>query len=230
MISYDTSVAANGNGLNALAFPAFSTGAENEIVLAGIHFSNTTPTGVTFDQLTWTQITPKISLPASNGFVYLYWARAVRQLASLIITATYTGGGNPQSSQIMSAFKGVNMANPIGATGSASSATATDISKAITTTRMNSLVFGFVGQTANNALTAGANQNEANQTTSAGGFSRSQATYQNAITPTSGTSVTQDSTSLSSSEGIFAVELLDGLKGFPINSLRPRAFAPGLAR
>lgn len=232
-IALDTSVVANGNGVNSLAFPALSTLDQNEILIAGFHFSNTTQSGVTFDgSLTWNLLTTSVTIPTAGGEIFLYWARVIQPIKSIVYTATFTGASFPQVSQIIAAYKGVNMANPIGAFNSGTVGSGTSVSAAITTTKANSNVISFTGQTANNAMSAGTGQTEVNETASVGGFSRCNTQYTTAITSASGTSVTCDtSVGVNTSMAIYTIELIDGSRpSFQTKPLRPRIFTAGLAR
>jgi len=206
--SYDTSVTANGNGVNSFAFGALTTAEEDEILIATIDFSNTTPSGVTFDgDLTWTQIGTAISKPNLGGEVYHYWALATHKLTSVVFTATFTGGGFPQASGVISAWKGADTSSPIGdhQTGTANNTTA--VSATVTTTRNNSLVIAGTGQTGNNTYSAGSGETIASQV-QGGTVSRTVNSYQNSVTTSSSTSVQMDITIGANDDmGMRAIEL-----------------------
>lgn len=212
MISFDTVVSANGNGVNSLAFPALTTAETYEGLIAIFHFSNATQSGVTFSGgLSWSKLGTEITIPTAGGEVFLYYALASSIISSTAYTATFTGAFYPQVSQHLMAFKGVKKTGGfIGASNTGSTGSATSVSASVTTTANNSLVVGGVGQTANIAMSPGSGQNEAAETTSAGGFSRCQALYRNAVTGSSGTSVAiSNTTGSNAAMGVWAVELLE---------------------
>lgn len=206
--TYDTSVTANGNGVNSFAFGALTTAAANEVLIATLDFSNTTPSGVTFDgSLTWTKLGTEITKPNSGGEVYHYWALAPSVLSSVTFTATFTGGGFPQASGVISAYGNVDTTSPIGdhQTGTANATTA--VSATVTTTRNNSLVVAGTGQTGNNAFSAGTGETIATQV-QGGTVSRTVSSYQNSVTANSSTSVTMDITIGANDDmGMRAIEL-----------------------
>jgi len=233
-VSIDTSVVGNGNGVNSVAFASLTTTGHNELLIAAFHVSNTTPSGVTFDgPFTWSRIGTFITIPNAGGRMFLYWARSQQPIAGQTLTATFTGGGFPQSSQILLACGGTRISEPLGAISN-NTATSTSVSSSVTTTRANSLVIAFAGQTGNQGMAPGTSQSEANETASVGGVSTLNATYQDSATASSGTSVTMDtSIAISDDMGMYAIELLVDSPSKPLfrpNQLRPRAFAPGIAR
>lgn len=207
--TYDTVVTANGNGTNSGAFGALTTAEANEVLICTLDFSNTTPSGVTFDgTLTWTQLGSAISKPNVAGKVFHYWALAASVQSAVTFTATFTGGGFPQWSGTIMAWKGCDPSSPIGdhQTGTANNTTA--VSATVTTTRANSRVVAGTGQTGSNAMSPGSGETEATEVASAGGFSTSNATYQTSITSSSSTSVTMDVTiGINDDMGMRAIEL-----------------------
>jgi hypothetical protein len=216
-IVLDTSVVKNGNGVNSFVFPAITTAQTNEVLICQIHFSNGTPSGVTFSgSLTWTQIGTPITITTAGGKLYVYYAIAASVQSAVSFTATFTGGGFPQVSGILAAYKNCDVSGtPYGATQTGNVGSATTVSATLTTTRANSLVIGCAGQTANQAMGPGTSQSEANETTSAGGFSRSNQVYQNAVTTGSGSSVTASATAASNTSfAIRGIELLAPVASF----------------
>jgi hypothetical protein len=207
---HDVTVSQNGNGVNSMVFPAITTAEANEVLICEVHFSNTTPSGVTFDgSLTWTKLGTEITIPTASGEVYHYWALAPSILSAVSFTATFTGGGFPQVSGHISAYKGVDTTAPIGDHDTGTANGATTVSSTSVTTRNNSRVIALTGQTANVAMAAGSGETEAAETASVGGFSRSNSTYQDSVTATSGTSVQMDVTTGSNTYmGMRSIEIL----------------------
>lgn len=233
MITPDTTVVQNGNGVNSFIFPALTTTGQNGILIAGFHFSNTVQTGVTFSgTLSWNLLGPSLTIPTAGGEIFVYWTRTTQPLNAISFTATFTSGNFPQCSGIIGAFNGGKYIEPIGASNTGTVSNGTSVTSAFNTTKPSSLGVAFTGQTADIAMSPGTGQSEANETTSAGTFSRCHMIYQNSITPASGTSVTMESTAGSNvSMAMYALELIDGTKpSFQKNTLRPRPFAPGIAR
>lgn len=233
MASIDTTVVQNGNGVNSFIFPALTTSAQNEILIAGFHFSNGNTTAITFSgSLVWNLLAPSLTVPTAGGEIFIYWTRTAQPLNAVAFTATFTNGNFPQCSGIIGAFKGANIADPVGNFNTGTVSNGTSVTSAITTLKANSLGIAFTGQTANIAMAPGTDQTEANETTSVGTFSRCHMIYQNAVTPTAGTSVTMETTTGSNaSMAMYALELIDGARpSFTEKKLRPYVFAPGLAR
>lgn len=207
-VTLDTSVTANGNGVNSFNFAALTTAETNEILVCGIHQSNQNTTGITFNVLSWTLI-GNVNVPTAGGEIFVYWALASSILSGQIITATFTGGNFPQCSGIIQAWKGCDTTTPIGANSSGTTGSGKIVTGTYTSTVDNSQGIGYTGETAVVTLGVGSNQTEINEVRSVGSFSRSNAMYQDSATATAGTSVSMDSTTASNvAMAIWAIELL----------------------
>lgn len=214
-VAFDTSCSGTGNGVNAITTTAISTAGTNRGLVCFCHVSNTTPTAITFvndgDDLTWTQLTGSpLAIPNLGGKFFVYHALAAAQLTTTTFTLTFTSGGWPQQSAIIAAYSGIDTAGFIGASTTGTSNFGTSMTANVTTTRANSLVIGGFGQTSNAAMTIGTNQTENAEVGSAGGFSRTMEGNRDAVTATSGTSVTMNTSWAGNlNAGMFAVELFE---------------------
>jgi hypothetical protein len=142
-------------GSNTVTSPVFSTSAGNEMVLALIATdylsgANTTVTAVSGGGLTWTLVA---RANAQSGTSEIWRAFAPAALSNQTITATLSQ--SVHSSLSVMSFKGVdttgvNAANAIGATSTASSRTGAPTAS-LTTTRSGSLIIG-VGNDYDNAI------------------------------------------------------------------------------
>lgn len=206
---YDTSVKVTGDGVNSFIFPALTTAEDNEVLICEVHFSNGTPSAVTFNgSLTWTKIGTEITVPSAGGEVYHYWAMAPTALSAVQFTATFTGGGFPQCSGIISAYKDVHPTAPIGDDTTGTVGAGTAVSATVITTAANSLVIAMTGQTGAQAMSPGAGETEVSEEVGQA-FSRSNSTVQDAITTNASTSVQMDVTvGSNSSMAMRAIELL----------------------
>lgn len=205
----DTEVTANGNGVNSMNFGALTTAEDEEVLIATIHFSNTTPTGVTFSGggLTWAQIGSVLTLPSSDGQVFHYYAVTSSALSAQVITATFTGGGFPQASGTIQAFKNIK-ASPIGNNGTGTADNVTAVAASVTTTEANALVIAGTGHTGSQTMSAGSGETADTQV-QGGSFSRTAASRQNAVTASPSTSVQMDITIGSNGRmGMRAIEIL----------------------
>lgn len=203
-LALDTSGTASGNGANAITTNAITTGGSDRFLVYGCHVSNDTPSAITFTSssgsYTWTQFTNSpVDVPgASNGKLFIYWAFATGVITTTTFTGTFTGGGNPQSSAVIGAISGADTGNSgadaIGDIDTATANFAQTISTTSTTTRANSLVISFTGETQNDDMTVGTGQTEVNEGISAGGFSRLNFARRTNVAGGSGSSVGMDIT------------------------------------
>lgn len=234
-VAFDTSVGTNGNGANSLVLPNLTTSGPNELLLMGTHVSNTDSVStITGDaSMTWVRI-GTLTIPTTSGKVEIWRTLATKTLSSTAFTVNFASGF-PQNCAIIMAFSGVNTtgANGSGAIGtvkSASSGSWSDATVTYVSNTANTLGAAFIGQTANNVITAGSGQTLESQQTSAGTFSRATGLIRNALTTAAGTSVTMNGTFTATGAGIWAVEIVgSNAKRFG-NNLRPHPFSPGSAR
>lgn len=213
-IVFDTQVTYDGNGVNSDTFASLTTAEANEGLISFHHFSNGTPSGVTFSGgtgLSWTKIGTEITVPTAGGELYAYYAFAASVQTGVSITATFTGGGFPQATGVLMAFKGVKTSGAFVGDDGNGTTVGTGVNAPVTTTADNSLVICGCGQTANVAMTPGANQTEAIEVTVAGGaFSRCSGQYRTATTPTSGTEVQMNNTTATDApRAMITIELLE---------------------
>lgn len=190
MVAHVTTVTGSANGANSFNFGAITTSGAT-ILFAYIHVSNDTPSAVTFSgSLSWNAVSGSpVDVPgAGNGKLFVYAAYSSSALSAVVFTATFTSGGFPQSSGVMSAYDGHDTGGAIGATNTGTANYSQTISASVTTTRADSLVIGGVGQTTNDTISSNANQTQNNEVGSAGGFSRTEQDRRDA-TSSSGASV-----------------------------------------
>ncbi len=209
-VAYDTGVSGTGNGVNSLVLPALTTSAARAIIVA-TQYSNSSAspvTSVTGGSLTFTQSDSQTMSGGTNGAMEYWVAYASSALSAVQFTINYTGSNFPQVFGAATAWSGTATSSFIGAQGKNVGFNTTQ-TQAVTTTIDNSLVCAFLANTANSTYTAGTGQTLAVQNTLAGGFASGEVQYTNAVTATSGTSVTMSGTSSSASpvSGIFAFEI-----------------------
>lgn len=209
-VAFDNAVAGQSNGTNSISL-SLSTASPNEAVIFYTHVSNTsTISSITGSGLTIVKDGSTLSL-GGNGQMERWRTLAVSQQVANSITITTTG--NPQMTAVMVAVSGVDTTGTNGSgfmggeTDTAGNSTA--LSSSVTTLRNNSLVIGGLGQTGSGVLTAGASQTKQSSSIIASGFSDIAALTQNAVTATSGTSVTMSASStVSTNWGTMATEIM----------------------
>lgn len=214
-IAQDTTLvgSGNGNGVVTLILSNTSTGGADRLVLvlccqsndAGF-VSSVTAAGLTFS------LVSRINNVAGQGWTEVWGAWAASQQTNTAITIQYPAGSFPQCAARTQCWSGTDatgtVAAAVGATNTAGSAGSTTPSVALTTTRANSRVVAAVGDIGNTTLTAGTNQTNDGNATSAGGFAKVFDLYQNADTAATSTSVTMNGTlGASQPNGIVAVEV-----------------------
>lgn len=197
-LAIDVNVSKDGTQATTIASPAFSTKAGNELLLALITTdylggTNTTVTGVTGGGLTWALA---VRSNGQSGTSEIWRAFAPSALTNATVTATVSQ--SVVCSITVLSFTGADTtgtsgSGAIGATKSASAASGAPTASVVST-RNNSWVVG-AGNDFDNAIarTAGTNQTLVHQDLTSTGD-----TYwvqmQNAVTPTSGTTVTINDT------------------------------------
>jgi len=214
-LAVDVNVSKDGTQGSTIASPAFSTKAGNELLLAFITTdylggANTTVTGVSGAGLTWALA---IRSNGQSGTSEVWRAFAPAALSNATVTATISQ--SVVSAMTVLSFTGAdatgtNGSGAIGAT-KASSAVSGAPTGSVVTTRNNSWVLG-VGNDFDNAIarTAGSTQTLLHQLLTSTGD-----TYwvqmQNAVTPTSGTTVTINDTAPTTDRyNLAVVEVLPG--------------------
>jgi Domain of unknown function (DUF1929)/Bacterial Ig domain/Carboxypeptidase regulatory-like domain/Kelch motif len=214
-LAIDANVSTNGAKATTVASPAFSTKSGNELLLAFIATdyltgANTTVAAVSGGGLTWALA---VRANGESGSSEIWRAFAPAPLSNVTVTATISQ--SVVSSITVVTFTGadatgVSGSGAIGATKSVSLASGAPAA-AVTTTRNNSWVFG-VGNDFDNAIarTPGTNQTLVHQLLTSTGD-----TYwvqmQNAVTPSSGTSVSINDTAPTTDRfNLAVVEVLPG--------------------
>jgi len=214
-LAIDVNVSKDGPQATTIASPVFSTKSGNELLLAFISTdylggTNTTVTGVSGGGLTWALA---VRANGQSGTSEIWRAFSAVPLSNVTVTATLSQ--SVISSMTVITFTGTDTtgtsgSGAIGATQPASAVSGAPTASLVTT-RNNSWVFG-VGNDFDNAIarTTGANQSLVHQLlTSAGDTYWVQ--MQNAVTPTSGTSVSINDTSPTTDRyNLAVVEVLPG--------------------
>jgi hypothetical protein len=214
-LAIDANVSKDGANATTVASPAFSTKSGNELLLAFIATdylggTNTTVTAVSGGGLTWALA---VRANGQSGTSEIWRAFAPAPLSNVTVTATISQ--SVISSITVVSFTGadatgVSGSGAVGSTKPASLASGAPTAT-VTTTRNNSWVFG-VGNDFDNAIarTPGTNQTLVHQALTSTGD-----TYwvqmQNAVTPTSGTSVSINDTAPTTDRfNLAVVEVLPG--------------------
>lgn len=217
--SFDTAVAGQGNGTNAILL-TITTTQPNEGIIVYSHVSNSSAiTSVTCVGVTFVKDGPTLLLV--SGQMERWRALAASPLTGAIIQVNTTGF--PQQSAVAIAIKdvdttGTNGSGFMGATLDSVGSGTSSLASAVTTTRANSLVIGGAGQTFDGTYTAGASQTQQATSSIVGGFSHIGGFTQNANTASSGTAVTMSASStVANAWGMMANEI----KGAAATSIAP---------
>jgi hypothetical protein len=208
-VAYDTSVVGGGAGVNSIALPAISTAGANEKLLCFSHESQNADniSSITGGSgITWTFVAKEQPNHDTNtGWVEIWEAYATAQLSSVVFTVNYTASNFPHASAIIAAFSGAK--NAVVGTSNTAIGNSGSPSVNLTTTATNSLVVGCWGSASANTGTAGSNQTIVEE--NGGSFSIVDFSRQNAVTSSSGSSVTINGTMTSTEWAAVCCEVLD---------------------
>lgn len=206
---------------------AFNTGYANEIILAVIEGDSgaSSVMNVSGAGLTWTAAST-FTNARQNTFVY--WALASSPLTGATVTAT--DSGNSASSWGLHVFGilGANTSGPIGATTQTDTNTTAVFTSSLTTTAANSWVWlGWNNYTSNVTPTVGTGQTKVSDIANSGDGNRYSVTRQTAVTASSGTSVTSNSTAPSVKSAGISFEILSGSASANVTQVAATVTATG---
>ncbi len=217
-VAHETSVVAGGNGVTSMVFPGMTTSGTNRYLQIEVHSSADAAgvVSVTGGDLTFVKV-DSISNGTNNGWTEVWRSLAASTLSAVVFTVNFPTGQFPQASGVASAYSGTDITGTegSGAVGAISkiAGSSTAPSRALTTTRANSLVTAGIGGTGSGTFTAGTGQTLNGQATATPGlFSTSTQLRRSTLTAASGTSVTMNATlSATAPWGIIAVEIREPL-------------------